>query len=485
MLTIPLLKSLPNTVTVPSYNLKDVKISIVHFGVGNFFRAHLAYYMDKILALPECQEWGIIGVGLRRGKGPEKKAKDFKAQQGLYSLTETAPNGESKRRIIGSLRGYLLAPLEQEKVLSYLSSAQTKIISLTITEGGYNIDEKTGEFILDDPDVKHDLANPTKPKTVFGYVVEGLRRRKEAGLKGFTILSCDNLRQNGSVSRTAFIGYAKALDPDLAAWIEENVSFPNAMVDRITPSISKSAAAVLNKKSGVQDLEPIVAEDFTQWVLEDKFIAGRPPLEKVGAEFSDEVGTYEHAKIRILNASHIVFASIGWLLGLKHIDEVLAISKVREFVDNVIENDVLPTLKGPKGVDLQAYKQLIFDRFSNPAMADQIRRIAGDLTSKTQVFWTETMRQAFEGKRDQHRLIFIMALFLELLRNNNKEGEPISEPALSKEQLEIAHSDDLKASIELPIFDGWRDLMTPQLSEDIAKARKQIRDNNILEVLPH
>lgn len=484
MLTVSSLKLLPQTVSAPPYNLKNIKSSIVHFGVGNFFRAHLAYYIDKVLALPDCHEWGIIGVGLRKGKGPEKKAQDFKAQLGLYSLTETATSGESKRRVIGALRGYLLAPFEAKSVLACLSSEQTKIVSLTITEGGYNIDEKTGEFCLTTPDVQHDLAHPSQPRTVFGYVVEGLRRRREAGIGGFTILSCDNLRQNGAVSQKAFTSFAHALDPSLAKWMEENVSFPNAMVDRITPTVTGALAASLNRKSGLHDLEPVVAEDFSQWVLEDNFIAGRPPLEEVGVEFSDEVSTYEHAKIRILNASHIVFASIGWLLGLKYIHEVLGVKEVRDFVDCMIEKDVLPLLRAPKNVDLHAYKERIFDRFSNPAMVDQVARIAGDLTSKTQVFWTETMRQILEEKRNDQHMVFIMALFLELLRQNQQGAEKIAEPALTGEQLKLACSDDLKASIELPLFDGWRDLITPELSDRIAEVREKIRKESILKVIP-
>ncbi|MDF7673170.1 mannitol dehydrogenase family protein [Acetobacteraceae bacterium ESL0709] len=484
MLTVSSLKSLPEAISIPSYNLRDIKPSIIHFGVGNFFRAHLAYYIDRVLSLPGCQEWGIIGVGLRKGRGPEKKAQDFRAQQGLYSLTETATDGVSSRRIIGALRGYLLAPYESGNVLSCLASAQTKIVSLTITEGGYNMDEKTGEFRLDHPDVRHDLAHPTQPRTVFGYVVEGLRRRRQAGLGGFTVLSCDNLRQNGRVSQKAFTAYAQALDPALAEWMEEKVSFPNAMVDRITPTVSGVLAAALNRKSGLSDLEPIIAEDFTQWVLEDKFVAGRPPLEKVGVEFSDEVGAYEQAKIRILNASHIVFASIGWFLGLKHIDQVLAVPAVRDFVDRVMEKDVLPLIKGPKNLDLRAYKECVFDRFSNSAMADQVTRIAGDLTSKTQVFWTDTMRQALIGKQDTHRLIFIMALFLELLRQNQKGEEKNSEPSLTAKQIELARSDSLTASIELPLFDGWRDLITPDISARISDARTMIRGKDILDILP-
>lgn len=486
MLNLKTLENLPKGVQAPAYDVTSVTPAIVHFGVGNFFRAHLAYYIDRVLALPGCQSWGIVGVGLRNGERAEKKARDFVSQQGLYSLTETATSGKSERRIIGALRDYLLAPDEPKKVLDLLASPATKIISLTITEGGYNIDESTGRFRTGNEAVRADLKDPRHPKTVFGYVVEGLRLRREAGLGGFTVLSCDNLRQNGDVSRKAFVGYAQAVDPDLAAWIEENVSFPNAMVDRITPSVSAGKARELNKASGLDDLQPLVAEDFTQWVVEDKFIAGRPPLEKVGVEISDEVGAYEHAKIRMLNASHLILSAAGRLLGLELVDQVLAEKPVRQFVDDVLDEDVIPTLHGPEGVDLGDYRKTILNRFANPAMGDQVARIAGDATSKAQVFWTETVRRVLEGRRNTTRVAYFLALFLELLRGKDVDGKSfeVDEPALTEEQLAVARSDDYRASIALPAFDGWRDLMTPEFEAQIVRDRQAIREKGVMATLP-
>ncbi|MCT6839392.1 MAG: hypothetical protein M3036_17245, partial [Bifidobacteriales bacterium] len=200
MLTYEGLKTLPKNVAGPSYDVRKVTSGIVHFGVGNFFRAHLGYYVDRVLALPGQEQWGITGVGLRSGERSEKKAEEFRAQEGLYSLTEIAADGTTQIRVMGGLRDYLQAPDEPEKVLALLADKATKIISMTITEGGYNIDETTGEFRLTHPEVKEDLADPQHPKTVFGYVVEGLRRRREAGHGGLTVMSCDNLRHNGDVS---------------------------------------------------------------------------------------------------------------------------------------------------------------------------------------------------------------------------------------------------------------------------------------------
>ncbi|MXV45256.1 mannitol dehydrogenase family protein [Saccharibacter sp. 17.LH.SD] len=486
MLTHESLKSLPSHVQAPPYSLQDVTPGIVHFGVGNFFRAHLAYYIERAMGLPGEQHWGIVGVGLRAGDRAEKKAKDFLDQHGLYSLTETAADGERRVRVIGALQDYLLAPHESEKVLALLASKDTKIVSLTITEGGYNIDETTGQFRVSLPAVKADLADPKHPKTVFGYIVEGLRRRREAGVGGLTILSCDNLRKNGDVSRKAFVGYARALDAELAGWIEQNVTFPNAMVDRITPGVSADVAADLNKKSGLDDLQPLMAEDFTQWVVEDKFAAGRPALEKVGVQFSDDVADYEHAKIRMLNASHLVLSTLGMMQGISYIDQVLSEPKVLQLIDEHLDGDVIPTLKAPNGLDLHEYRETILSRFSNPAMKDHVSRIASDSTSKAQVFWTETVRSVLEEGRDRTRVVYCLALLLEFLRGQREDGQSyeIVEPFLSEEELKIAASDDFKASIALPAFDSWRDLLTDEIKDEIATARRDIREKGILPSLP-
>ena len=282
MLTLKNLGNVESPVHLPDYNPLDIKAGIVHFGVGNFFRAHEALYIDKILKAEPT--WGIIGVGLTQGDHSTKKAAMFQAQDCLYSLTECAPSGDRSIRIIAALRDYLLAPQNPQSVLEHLTSPDIHIVSMTITEGGYNINEVTGLFDLDTPAVKNDLQNPTNPTTVFGYVVEGLRRRRDAGLNAFTIMSCDNLRHNGDVDRKAFLGFAQARDPELADWIARNATFPNSMVDRITPTVTADIAKQLNTASGLDDALPVVAEDFHQWVLEDKFADGRPDLAHAGVQ---------------------------------------------------------------------------------------------------------------------------------------------------------------------------------------------------------
>ncbi|NVN44866.1 mannitol dehydrogenase family protein [Asaia siamensis] len=486
MITRETLQNLPEGVAAPSYDLKDIKPGILHFGVGNFFRAHEAYYVNKVLGLPGQHQWGIIGVGLTSGERSQKKAADFKAQDCLFSLTETAPSGESKRSVIGALRDYVLAPEKPDAVLNLLSDPTIKIVSMTITEGGYNIDEHTGDFDLENDAVQRDLANPESPSTIFGYVVEGLRRRRDAGNRAFTIMSCDNLRHNGNVARKAFLGFARARDPELASWIEANATFPNAMVDRITPTVSPEIAARLNRESGLDDLLPLVAEDFTQWVVEDEFADGRPALEKVGVQMVDDVTDYEFMKIRMLNASHIFLAFSGLLLGYNHIDESINDPDLRKLVETYLDTDVIPTLKAAPGEDLEKYKQSVISRFSNPAMADQNLRIGSDGASKVQVFWTATIQNLLKGKLPIDRVAYGLAAYLEMLRGKNEQGgsfEPI-EPTFTDETWKIARSDDFEAGFALPAFDGWRKLDHKALDAKVIELRHIIREKGVKAALP-
>lgn len=486
MITRETLQHLPEGVAAPSYDLKDIKPGILHFGVGNFFRAHEAYYVEKVLGLPGQHQWGIVGVGLTSGERSKKKADDFTAQNCLFSLTETAPSGESKRSVIGALRDYILAPEKPDAVLNLLSDPGIKIVSMTITEGGYNINEHTGEFDLENDAVQRDLANPEAPSTIFGYVVEGLRRRRDAGNRAFTIMSCDNLRHNGNVARKAFIGFARARDPELASWIEANATFPNAMVDRITPTVSPPIAERLNRESGLDDLLPLVAEDFTQWVIEDEFADGRPAFEKVGVQMVEDVTDYEFMKIRMLNASHIFLAFSGLLLGYDHIDESINDPDLRKLVEAYLDTDVIPTLKAAPGEDLEKYKESVISRFSNPAMADQNLRIGSDGQSKVQVFWTVTIQNLLKGKLSIDRVAYGLAAYLEMLRGKNEKGgsfEPI-EPTFTEETWKIAKSDDFEAGFALPAFDGWRKLNHEELDAKVIEKRRIIREKGVKAALP-
>ena len=483
MLNLKNLYKVKYPVHSPDYTPSNIKAGIVHFGVGNFFRAHEAFYIDKILKVEP--DWGIIGVGLTEGAHSSKKAATFLAQDCLYSLTECAPSGERSVRVIAALRDYVLAPENPQIVLEHLSNPDIRIVSMTITEGGYNINEATGMFDLETPSVRHDLQSPENPTTVFGYVVEGLRRRRDAGLKAFTVMSCDNLRHNGDVARKAFLGFAQARDPDLADWIAQNATFPNAMVDRITPSVTADIAQGLNAASGVDDALPVVAEDFHQWVLEDNFADGRPDLARAGVQFVKDVTDYEHVKIRMLNASHIMLSFPAILLGYAHVDQAVKDPALKKNVENFLVRDVIPTLTAPPGENLQDYMQSVLSRFSNPAMADQTLRIASDGCAKIQVFWTQTVRDLLLGHKDCSRIAFGMAAYLEMLRGVNAKGQtyPISEPAYTAEQEALIQSDDYAAALKLPAFNAWRDLDSCALDKQVVDLRKIIRDQGVLAAL--
>ena len=477
------LTSLPRDIKIPAYDRTAVSAGIVHFGMGNFFRAHEAYYIDQCLNREDQRHWGIIGVELMDSDAMHDKAAAYKRQDGLFSLTEVNSDGRSTVRVIGSVIDYLHAPQDPEAVINVLTSPDIRIISMTITEGGYNIDENTGEFNLEHAGVKHDLANPKEPQTVFGLVTEALRRRRDAGVGPFTILSCDNLRHNGTVAKKAFIGFARAANADLAQWIEANVTFPNAMVDRITPAVNANAIAKLNAASGLQDELPLLTEAFIDWVLEDKFCAGRPDLAAVGARMTDDVTGYEQVKVRMLNASHTMLACPAVLLGYEFVHEAMQDRDLAELLENFLTRDVIPTLDAPADLDVQEYKRSVLDRFSNPAMADQLLRIAGDTNSKIQVFWTDTFERNLKAGNSISRLAFGAAAWLEMLCIKKDGAFETGEPTLTAEQRALALSDDLAQGLNLPAFDPVRSYIDDAFRAAVAEARRTIRAEGVKSAL--
>lgn len=304
-----------------NYNREQVKPGILHIGVGNFHRAHEEYYTNLLLDDVSQQAWGICGAMLL--PGDEHLYKALKKQKNEYTLTVCGRNGKDEAYRIGSLVELIWGIENPEAVIAKIADKDIRIVTLTITEGGYNIEKATGEFILEDESVKHDLQNPQTPKTVFGFVAEGLRRRKAAGNGPVTILSCDNLQHNGNTARKAFSAFFQAQDTELAAWTAENVTFPNSMVDRITPATRPDDIIRLNTKNGTYDEAPVYCEDFIQWVIEDNFIAGRPAWEKVGAEFTDDVTAYENMKLSLLNASHTLLSYPSFLSGYRKVDDAI------------------------------------------------------------------------------------------------------------------------------------------------------------------
>ena len=445
------LSRLPSNIATPPYDRTHLKRGIAHFGVGNFHRAHQAFYVDQCLGLPDQSDWGIVGIGLAGGERGRTKADQFRSQDCLYSLTVAPAKGDTSVRVIGAQLDYLLAPEQPDEVLGLLTNPGLRIVTLTITEGGYHVDPESGDFVTDHPDVAHDLSGEGDPRTVFGFVTEALARRRSAGTKPFTVVSCDNLRHNGEVARAAFVGFASARDQELGAWIDSNVMFPNSLVDRITPSVTAKDAARLNAASGLADQIPLVAEDFSQWVIEDRFTSGRPALQEVGVQFSDEVKLWEQVKVRILNAGHLALTYPALLLGYREVAESMRDSQVPTLLERFLDKVVLPLLEAPRDVNLVDYKNTVLERFSNEAMHDQLTRIASDSASKVTVFLTTTLQQVLERGTDHRIPAFILAAWSCVLQGRDDDGKAfeVTEPRLDENARRLLISGDPREALRI------------------------------------
>ncbi|MFE7745847.1 mannitol dehydrogenase family protein [Nocardia sp. NPDC057455] len=367
-------------VSTPTYDRSRISTGIVHFGVGGFHRAHQAMYVDRLLERGLGQTWGICGVGVLPG---DRRMRDvLRAQDGLYTLSAVAPDGTWTTRTIGSLVEYRYAPEDPGAVVAKLTDPATRIVSLTITEGGYHIDAATGEFDADDPAIRADLAGDAPPATVFGLVTEALVRRRSRGIAPFTVLSCDNIEGNGDVARRMFGAFAALRDPALGTLLAEQVHFPNSMVDRITPVTPAGATGEIERRYGLADRWPVVTEPFAQWVLEDSFGLGRPAFEEVGVQVVEDVTPYELMKLRLLNASHQALCYFGYLSGYRLVHEAAQDPAFRRFLLRYMDAEATPTLRPVPGVDLDAYKRTLLDRFANPAIGDTIARLCAESSDR-------------------------------------------------------------------------------------------------------
>jgi mannitol-1-phosphate/altronate dehydrogenase len=479
------LADLPERVRRPGYDRSRVQAGIAHLGVGNFHRAHQAVYLDRCLALPGQGGWGICGVGVIDSAAERAKAEALTRQDGLYTLTLFPPQAEPTSHVVGSIVEYLFAPADPAAVLAKLADPKVRIVSMTITEGGYNIDETTGEFQLDAPDVAHDLAHPHTPRTVFGFLAAALARRRAAGLQPFTVLSCDNLRHNGDVARQAVLAFAAAQGPALAEWIAANVTFPNGMVDGITPAVTPADIARLNALTGIEDEAPVFAEGFVQWVLEDRFGAGRPALEQVGVQFTSDVDAFEQVKLRILNASHSVLAYPGLLGGYRLVHEAMADPRILRYLRTFLDRDVIPLLTAPPGMTLEGYRDLVLTRFSNPAIHDQLIRITSDGASKIPVFLGDTIRACLERGAGHERLAFLLAAFARYLRGADDSGrrfEP-QEPHLGAEDRALAAAADPVAVLRISAFKGLGLERSPAFIASFERCSARIAEQGTLATL--
>jgi mannitol 2-dehydrogenase len=408
---------------VPAYDRDRVTPGVVHFGVGGFHRAHQAMYHDRLMTEGTALDWGICGVGVMAADRRMKQV--LRAQDGLYTLVLKHGDGTYEPRVIGSIVEYLYAPDDPEAVIEKMAAPTTRIVSLTITEGGYNINDLTGEFDTAKEDVVRDLAPGAVPRTVFGLITEALRRRWERGLPPFTVMSCDNLQDNGYRSRRAFTAFARLRDPELGDWVEREARFPNSMVDRITPVTTDADRAEVAERFGIEDQWPVVCEPYTQWVLEDAFTAGRPPYERVGVQVVDRVEPYELMKLRLLNGSHQAMAYFGYLSGYRLVHEAAQDPSFQAFLLGYMDKEATPTLAPVPGVDLDGYKYHLIERFSNPQIRDTIARLCAESSDRIPKWLLPVVREQLAAGGEIRRSAAVVASWARYAEGVDEAGQPI------------------------------------------------------------
>ena len=404
----------------PAFDLDGVQPGIVHLGLGGFHRAHMARYLHNLMQQRrDMLPWGIVGAGLL--PADDRMADALQPQDNLYTLVERSGREETVT-VVGSLAAVVFAGKNSTALLQATRSPDIRIISLTVTEHGYCLNRATKRLDPDNALIQADLAQPHQPRSAIGIIVEAARLRREAGLGPFTALSCDNIQHNGDVLREAVLELATLRDPALARWIEAEISFPSTMVDRITPVTAAADIAALAEHHGIADRWPVFSETFTQWVIEDRFVAGRPALEDVGAQFVADVAPYEFMKLRLLNASHLAVSGIGRLAGYVTIDEAMADELIARFMTALMDRETGPTLRPVPGIDLAVYKRTLVERFSNSAIKDTVERVNTDAPLNVLV---DPIRDRLSAGAPVDLLALALAAWLRRVRGEDEQGQPI------------------------------------------------------------
>ena len=413
-------------VTVPTYKRAALIPSVVHISVGSFHRSHQAVYFDDLAQRGLSTDWGLVGVGLHRREMQEV----LSAQDGLYTVVARGQDAD-EARVVGVITRYLFAPDEADEVLDALADERTRLTTLTITADGYYVEPATGAFLADDPQVLADLAEPGRPGTAIGYLVEALDRRRRAGLPPFTVLSCDNIPGNGAVARTAVVALARMRDERLARWIDEHVAFPSSMVDRITPKTSPEDREWVQRAFGVCDRWPVMTEPFSQWIVEDEFANGRPPLDEVGVQFVADVRPYALMKTRLLNASHSALGYLGSLGGHRTTDKAMADPVFGDFVARMMDEEIAPLLPPVDGIDLAQYQATLLERFANPAIGDRLSRLCRNGSTKVPRHVLSSISEARATGRPHALLTLAVAGWCRYLRGIDEHGRalPLDDPA--------------------------------------------------------
>jgi mannitol 2-dehydrogenase len=415
------LAQLDPAVALPTYDRAAVTAGIAHIGVGGFHRAHQAMYLDTLMNAGTAMDWGIHGVGLQPSNQTMRDA--LAAQDNLYTLVTRHNDGTWDARVIGSIVSYSLATDNTDAVIETLTDPRIRIVSLTVTEGGYNLDPVTGRFDPATDLVSAELRRDKAPHSMFGLVVEALGRRLARSVPPFTVMSCDNIQGNGHVAADVITGFARLRDPDLASWITDYVRFPNSMVDRITPQTTEEDRAELARRFAIDDRWPVLCEPFTQWVLEDSFSDGRPPLEDAGVQIVADVEPYELMKLRMLNASHQALCYPARLVGYRFVHEASNDPLFARFLLDYMVREAIPTLKPVPGVDLRRYAHELIERFANPEVRDTVARLCANTSDLIPKFLLPVVRAQLAANRSIVRSVAVVACWARYAEGIDELGD--------------------------------------------------------------
>lgn len=433
-----LLADLPDGIGRPTYRRSALTPGIVHIGLGNFHRAHQAWYLHRLMQQGAALDWAIIGAGVR--PNDEQQRKRLAAQDYLTTLIELDPAGRSAE-VVGSMIGFVPVEEGNGPLIEQLADPAIRIVALTVTEGGYYIDPVTKVFDAGHADIRHDIAHPETPRTAFGAMVAALRLRRDRDVGPFTGQSCDNLQDNGAILRQTVVSLARLGDPDLADWIDTKCGFPGSMVDCIVPATGPKELDLV-RGFGIDDAAPVTHENFRQWVIEDDFRAGRPDWDKVGATFTADVHAYESMKIRILNGGHQLVANAGEILSLAFISDCMAHPLIGPFFREVAETEIAPHVDPVPGMTPEAYVDLIERRFSNPEIVDTVRRVAFDGASRHTGFLLPVVRAALKSGGPIEGLVLAQAIWARMCEGTREDGTAIEPNDPIWDRLTVAATED-------------------------------------------
>lgn len=480
-LSLGTLNDLPAQVAKPSYERNSLSRGILHFGPGNFHRSHQAVYLDQLMNMGLDHDWAIVGASIMPG---DSRIRDVLLQQDLLTTVVTQTATLSEARVTGPMIEYLPVG-DIQAILDTLADPAIRIVSLTVTEGGYFVNAATGKFDLEHASILADAANLVSPKTVFGLIVSGLAGRRERGEQPFTVMSCDNLPHNGHAAKAAVVGLARLVDDSLADWISSHCRFPNGMVDRITPATGDFERSRVRSLFGIADDSPVFCEDYLQWVLEDDFVAGRPEFERAGVQIVPDVAPYEMMKIRILNGGHAVLAYPSGLLGIEYAHEAMQHDLIRGFLEQLQLREILPVVPPVPGVDLDVYQASVVQRFSNPAIADTITRLCYDGSNRQPKFIVPTITDRLKEGASIEGLSLASAFWCRYCEGTTENGTPIAPNDPTWERLQ----DRAKESYDDPahwlaMTDVYGDLGSDQRFRDsFSKALTGVREHGVEAML--